>query len=71
MPSKPIAVPTPIETNLLLIMLSKPDFGIDAIEAHNVTELVDGIKKALKLDKPVSIVVKLDGSEYLRMPSAV
>ena len=46
-------------------------FGIDAIEAHNVTELVDGIKKALKLDKPVSIVVKLDGSEYLRMPSAV
>ena len=46
-------------------------FGIDAIEAHNVTELVDGIKKALKLDKPVSIIVKLDGSEYLRMPSAV
>ena len=46
-------------------------FGIDAIEAHNVTELVDGIQKALQLDKPVSIVVKLDGSEYLRMPSAV
>lgn len=46
-------------------------FGIDAIEAHSVPELVDGIKKALKLDKPVSIVVKLDGSEYLRMPSAV
>ena len=46
-------------------------FGIDAIEAHNVPELVNGIKKALKLDKPVSIVVKLDGSEYLRMPSAV
>ena len=46
-------------------------FGIDAIEAHNVPELVDGIKKALKLDKPVSIIVKLDGSEYLRMPSAV
>ena len=46
-------------------------FGIDAIEAHNVPELVNGIKKALKLDKPVSIIVKLDGSEYLRMPSAV
>ena len=46
-------------------------FGIDAIEAHSVPELVDGIKKALKLDKPVSIIVKLDGSEYLRMPSAV
>ena len=46
-------------------------FGIDAIEAHNVPELVNGIKKALKLDKPVSIVVQLDGSEYLRMPSAV
>ena len=46
-------------------------FGIDAIEAHNVTELVNGIKNALKLDKPVSIIVKLDGSEYLRMPSAV
>ncbi|MAP06986.1 MAG: hypothetical protein CML75_03470 [Rhodobiaceae bacterium] len=46
-------------------------FGIDAIEAHSVLELVDGIKKALKLDKPVSIIVKLDGSEYLRMPSAV
>ena len=27
-------------------------FGIDAIEAHSVPELVDGIKKALKLDKP-------------------
>ncbi len=46
-------------------------FGIDAIEVHSVPELVDGIKKALKLDKPVSIIVKLDGSEYLRMPSAV
>ena len=46
-------------------------FGIHAIEAHSVPELVDGIKKALKLDKPVSIIVKLDGSEYLRMPSAV
>ena len=46
-------------------------FGINAIEAHNVTELVNGIKKALKLDKPISIIVKLDGSEYLRMPSAV
>ena len=46
-------------------------FGIDAIEAHSVPELVHGIKKALKLDKPVSIIVKLDGSEYLRMPSAV
>ena len=46
-------------------------FGIDAIEAHSVPELVDGIKKALKLDKPVSMIVKLDGSEYLRMPSAV
>ena len=46
-------------------------FGIDAIEAHSVPELVDGIKKGLKLDKPVSIIVKLDGSEYLRMPSAV
>ena len=46
-------------------------FGIDAIEAHSVPELVDGIKKALKLDKPVSIIVNLDGSEYLRMPSAV
>ncbi|MBF12250.1 MAG: hypothetical protein CMC63_08735 [Flavobacteriaceae bacterium] len=46
-------------------------FGIDAIEANNVTELVNGIKKALKLNKPVSIIVKLDGSEYLRMPSAV
>ena len=46
-------------------------FGIDAIEVHSVPELVDGIKKALKLDKPVSMIVKLDGSEYLRMPSAV
>ncbi len=46
-------------------------FGIDAIEANNVTELVDGIKTALQLNKPVSIIVKLDGSEYLRMPSAV
>ena len=35
-------------------------FGIDAIEAHSVPELVDGIKKALKLDKPVSIIVNLD-----------
>ena len=46
-------------------------FGIDAIEADNVSELVQGIKMALQLNKPVSIIVNLDGSEYLRMPSAV
>tara|TARA_B100001057_G_scaffold114059_3_gene112379 strand:- start:642 stop:2273 length:1632 start_codon:yes stop_codon:yes gene_type:complete len=46
-------------------------FGIDAIEADNVPELVQGIKMALQLNKPVSIIVNLDGSEYLRMPSAV
>ena len=46
-------------------------FGIDAIEVYNVAELVDGIKTALQLNKPVSIIVNLDGSEYLRMPSAV
>ena len=46
-------------------------FGIEAIEVSKVTELVEGTKRALQLNKPVSIIVNLDGSEYLRMPSAV
>ena len=46
-------------------------FGIDAIEVHKITELVEGVTRALQLDKPISIIVNLDGSEYLRMPSAV
>jgi acetolactate synthase-1/2/3 large subunit len=46
-------------------------FGIDAIEVNKITELVEGVTTALQLNKPISIIVNLDGSEYLRMPSAV
>lgn len=46
-------------------------FGIDAIEVNKITELVKGVTRALQLNKPISIIVNLDGSEYLRMPSAV
>ncbi|MGB0574416.1 MAG: thiamine pyrophosphate-binding protein [Hyphomicrobiales bacterium] len=46
-------------------------FGIEAFEVNNIKQLKDSITSALQLNKPVSIIVNLDGSEYLRMPSAV
>ena len=46
-------------------------FGIEAFEVNNIKQLKDSITSALQLDKPVSIIINLDGSEYLRMPSAV
>ena len=46
-------------------------FGIEAFEVNNIKQLKDSIISALQLDKPVSIIINLDGSEYLRMPSAV
>ena len=46
-------------------------FGIEAFEVNNIKQLKDSITSALQLNKPVSIIINLDGSEYLRMPSAV
>ena len=46
-------------------------FGIEAFEVNNIKQLKDSITSALQLNKPISIIINLDGSEYLRMPSAV
>lgn len=46
-------------------------FGIEVFEASNIKQLKESINSALQLNRPASIIINLDGSEYLRMPSAV
>tara|TARA_Y100000590_G_scaffold459578_1_gene617030 strand:- start:18392 stop:20023 length:1632 start_codon:yes stop_codon:yes gene_type:complete len=46
-------------------------FGINAVPVDNIAALKHAISDAIASEIPTSIVVSLDGSEYLRMPSAV